>query len=212
VRLALNPNGAALRNYYVRQMGIPVSSLSDEALLEGYASGDKELAVAFIRRFQSRVYGVALAVLGDPAGAEDVAQQAFERAWRHGSTYDARRGSVGTWLAAITRNLAIDTTRVRKADPVEVDALLAALPAGPNEPEAKALDAEASREIMRALRLLPNEQARAIVLAGMLGMSASQVAAAEAIPLGTAKTRIRTAMSRLRGSLREGHLTGLAND
>jgi len=196
----------------VRQMGIPVSSLSDEALLAGYASGDRELSVAFIRRFQSRVYGVALAVLGDPVGAEDVAQQAFERAWRHGPTYDARRGAVGTWLAAITRNLAIDTTRVRKADPVEVDALLAAMPAGPNEPEAKALEAESSRDIARALRLLPAEQARAVVLAGMLGMSASQVAAAEAIPLGTAKTRIRTAMGRLRASLRTEHLTELSND
>jgi RNA polymerase sigma-70 factor (ECF subfamily) len=86
------------------------------------------------------------------------------------------------------------------------------MPAGPNEPEAKALEAESSRDIARALRLLPAEQARAVVLAGMLGMSASQVAAAEAIPLGTAKTRIRTAMGRLRASLRTEHLTELSND
>lgn len=193
-------------------MGIPVSSLSDEALLSGYANGDRELAVAFIRRFQSRVYGVALAVLGDPTGAEDVAQEAFERAWRHGSTYDARRGSVGTWLAAITRNLAIDTTRVRRADPVEIDALLAAMPSVPNEPEDKALESESSRYVSRALRQLPPEQARAVVLAGMVGMSASQVAAAEGIPLGTAKTRVRTAMGRLRGSLRQANPVELAND
>ena len=184
-------------------MGIPVSSLSDEALLSGFASGDRELSVAFIRRFQSRVYGVALAVLGDQTGAEDVAQQAFERAWRHGSVYDARRGSVGTWLAAITRNLAIDSTRVKKAYPVEIGALLAAMSAGPNDPEDKALESESRREVGRALRQLPPEQARAVVLAAMVGMSASQVAAAEGIPLGTAKTRIRSAMRRLRDNLRD---------
>ena len=53
-----------------------------------------ELAVAFVRRFQRIVFGVALAVIGDPTTAEDVAQHAFEQAWRHASVYDSRRGSV----------------------------------------------------------------------------------------------------------------------
>ncbi|HXW39114.1 MAG TPA: sigma factor, partial [Acidimicrobiales bacterium] len=95
-------------------VGLPVEQLPDEALLAGYSSGDAELTVAFVRRFQSKVFGVALAVVGEAATAEDVAQQAFERAWRHGRAFDQRRGSVSTWLSAITRNLAIDTMRLRR--------------------------------------------------------------------------------------------------
>ena len=68
--------------------------LNDEALLAGLGAGDAELAVAFVRRFQRIAFGVALAVTSDPITAEDIAQQAFEQAWRHASIYDSRRGSV----------------------------------------------------------------------------------------------------------------------
>ena len=60
--------------------------------------------VAFVRRFQRIVFGVAIAVTGDPVTAEDVAQQAFEQAWRHASVYDSRRGSVRAWLTRIRRS------------------------------------------------------------------------------------------------------------
>jgi RNA polymerase sigma factor (sigma-70 family) len=176
-------------------------ALSDEVLLAGYASGDPDLTVAFVRRFQARVYGVALAVTGDPGAADDVAQQAFVRAWRHGATFDRRRGAVGTWLAAITRNLAIDSLRVRRPVPVDTDVLLARVAAADRSPEATAMGSESAGELRAALRQLPPAQARAVVLAGIAGLSASQVAAAEGIPLGTAKTRIRSAMLALRRTL-----------
>ncbi|HLH27792.1 MAG TPA: sigma-70 family RNA polymerase sigma factor, partial [Acidimicrobiales bacterium] len=184
-----------------RSVGIPVEQLPDDALLAGYTAGDDELTVAFVRRFQSRVFGVALAVLGDVAAAEDVAQQAFERVWRHGHAFDERRGSVSAWLSAIARNLAIDAMRVRRPLPVDPDVLLAGIGAGADSPEHSALLGESSTELRAALRELPAEQTRAIVLAGIAGLSASQVAAREGIPLGTAKTRIRTAMQRLRAAL-----------
>ncbi len=175
-----------------------MEQLPDEALLAGFAGSDGELTVAFVRRFQSKVFGVALAIVGEVATAEDVAQQAFERAWRHGHAFDQRRGSVSAWLSAITRNLAIDTMRVRRPLPVDPDALLARVGAGGDDPEHLAALDESSNELRAALRRLPAEQARALVLAGIVGLSASQVAAREGIPLGTAKTRIRTAMHRLR--------------
>ena len=87
----------------------------DDALLAGFAVGDSDAAAAFIRRHQRRVFGLALAVVGDPVLAEDVAQEAFARAWRHAGAYDPRRGSVPTWLLTITRNLAIDAARLRRA-------------------------------------------------------------------------------------------------
>lgn len=185
----------------MRRIGLPVDQLPDETLLAGYSAGDDELTVAFVRRFQSRIYGVALAVIGDAGAAEDVAQQAFEKAWRHGHTYDPRRGSVTTWLTAITRNLAIDATRVRRPAPVDAEVLLTRVVAGGDGPEQTALVGESAAELRRALRDLPVEQARALVLSGIAGLSASQVAASEGIPLGTAKTRIRTGMHRLRASL-----------
>src|SRR5256885_16983767 len=87
--------------------------VTDEALLAGFAVGDPEAAETFIARFQRRVYGVALAITRDARFAEDVAQEAFVRAWRHAETFDPRRGSVATWLIVIARNLAVDAMRTQ---------------------------------------------------------------------------------------------------
>src|SRR2546429_6441715 len=95
-----------------------VSTVSDEALLAGLATGDRDAAAGFVRRFQSRVYGLAVTILGDASAAEDVAQETFLRAWRHASTYDARRGPVSAWLFTIRRNLALDLASVNRSQPV----------------------------------------------------------------------------------------------
>ncbi|MFC9281516.1 RNA polymerase sigma factor [Streptomyces collinus] len=179
----------------------PVGRLPDEALLSGLATGDPELAVTFVRRFQHRVFGVAMAVTGDPQLAEDVAQQTFERAWRHAQIYDSRRGSVTTWLTTIAHNLAIDAVRARRTEPVAPEDLDALLGVVTETPERWALADEASSLLRAAVARLPREQARALVMAGVYGMTAQQVAEAEKIPLGTAKTRIRAAMQKLRTAL-----------
>src|ERR1700674_3833079 len=94
-------------------------SAADDALLAGYANGDPDASVAFVRRHQRRVFGLALSIVSDASLAEDVAQEAFTRAWRHATTYDTRRGSVPAWLLTITRNLAIDAIRLRRARPID---------------------------------------------------------------------------------------------
>lgn len=190
----------------MRRVDPRVSGLPDEALLAGFAAGDPELARAFVRTFQAKVYGIARRIVVDPRIAEDVAQAAFERAWRHARTYDPRRGSVGGWLGIIARNLAIDTVRVRPVVPVEAAVLVRAMTeqGSDSPPERAALEAESVARLRSALRTLPSEQARAVVLAGIAGMSASQIADNEHIPLGTAKTRIRTAMLKLRSILEAG--------
>ncbi|MFD5589494.1 RNA polymerase sigma factor [Streptomyces sp. NPDC058733] len=179
----------------------PVGRLPDDALLSGLATGDPELAVGFVRRFQHRVFGVALAVTRDERLAEDVAQQTFERAWRHAQIYDSRRGSVTTWLTTIAHNLAIDAVRARRSEPVAPEDLDVLLGAVTETPERWALADEASAQLRAAVARLPRGQARALVLAGVYGMTAQQVAEAERIPLGTAKTRIRAAMAKLRTTL-----------
>jgi RNA polymerase sigma factor (sigma-70 family) len=180
---------------------LPVGELTDEALLAGFGSGDEESTLAFVRRFQQKVFGVAVAVLGDGHAAEDVAQLTFERAWRHARTYDSRRGSVASWLTSIARNAAIDASRLRRAIPTDALELLERTGISSDTPERRALSNESASELRAALALLPRDQARAIVLAGIAGFSASQIALVEGIPLGTVKTRIRTAMQRLRVAL-----------
>lgn len=184
----------------MRTVGTPGDLLPDDALLAGLGAGDAALALAFVRRFQRIVFGVALAVVGDPGTAEDVAQQAFEQAWRHASVHDARRGSVRAWLKAITRNLAIDVVRARSALPMDPDDLPVLLAAMTESPERVAVANDSAAGLRQALARLPPPQARAVAMSGIYGMTARQVADAEEIPLGTAKTRIRDGMRRLRAA------------
>jgi RNA polymerase sigma factor (sigma-70 family) len=94
-----------------------VWEVSDEALFAGYASGDPEAAARFVDRFRRRVYGLALAVVRVPVDAEEVAQEAFVRAWRFAASFDERRGSVAAWLLGITRNVALDSVRAAAGGP-----------------------------------------------------------------------------------------------
>jgi RNA polymerase sigma factor (sigma-70 family) len=177
-------------------------SVSDDALLAGLATGDPEAASAFVRRFQRRVFGLALTIVGESRAAEDVAQEAFLRAWRHAGAYDARRGTVVTWLLTITRNLAIDAVRVRRPVTLDPDVILGLDLAGAERlpEELVALRDDADR-LAAALARLPADQRRALVLAGLMGQTAREVSEVEGIPLGTAKTRIRTGLLRLRAAL-----------
>src|ERR1700704_1503346 len=99
-------------------------AVSDDALVAGLAAGDQDAAAAFVRRFERRVFGLARTIVPDDRAAEDVAQEAFLRAWRHAAAYDPRRGSVVGWLLTITRNLAIDAVRVRRPVAFDPAALL----------------------------------------------------------------------------------------
>jgi RNA polymerase sigma-70 factor (ECF subfamily) len=179
----------------------PPGGLSDEALLAGLTFGDAEAGREFIRRFQSRVYGLALAVLRDPALAEDVAQEAFLRAWRHGPSYDPRRGTVAAWLLRITRNLAIDALRLRRAEVMDPGVLAALVPPSDASVEDAAVTSEAVAAVRRALRSVPEDQCRALLLAAFYGRTAEEISRSEAIPLGTAKTRIRLGLRRVRAQL-----------
>ena len=186
----------------VARIGVPVERMDDHALLAGYADGVPEVAVAFVRRFQGHVYGIALAILGDAVLAEDVAQHAFERAWRNARRYDPERAGVRTWLTTITRNLAIDSLRSRKPVPVDPADLVRLLGPPEDDPGHKSVQSDSAQALRTAIRRLPPEQGRALVMAGIYRLTAEEVAASEGIPLGTAKTRIRSAMRKVRDELR----------
>jgi RNA polymerase sigma-70 factor (ECF subfamily) len=185
----------------VQTMGAPAEGLPDETLLAGLGAGDADLAIAFVRRFQRVVYGVALTVTRDPGTAEDVAQQAFEQAWRHAQVYDSRRGSVRAWMTTIAHNLAVDVLRARTSAPVDPAELPALLTAVTDTPERVAVARDSAAGLRHALAQLPGTQARAVAMAGIYGMTARQIAVAEGVPLGTAKTRIRDGMLKLRAAV-----------
>jgi RNA polymerase sigma-70 factor (ECF subfamily) len=192
---AVNPGSAAGRSS-------PVWVVSDDALLDGLATGDPDAAAAFVERFQRRVFGVAVRIVGDSSLAEDVAQETFVRAWQRAGAFDPRRGTVVSWLLAIARNLAIDTVRLRRIVIVDPDELLARRdPVGDRGPADLALLGSETERLRVAIRRLPKEQSRALVLAAFFGHTAQEIADSEEIPLGTAKTRIRTAMIRLRAAM-----------
>jgi RNA polymerase sigma factor (sigma-70 family) len=172
--------------------------LPDDALLSAVALGEVDAAAVFVRRFQRRVYGLAITITGDRTLAEDIAQQAFERAWRHGASYDARRASVSTWLLTITRNLAIDALRVRRPMPVDPWTFGEMLAPNAIDPAAAAVNGDHLARLRRALEMLPVEQRRAVVLATIGGRTTTEIGRLEGIPVPTAKTRLRTGLRRLR--------------
>ena len=176
---------------------------SDEALLAGYATGDPRTAAAFVRRFQGRVYGLALTIVRQPALAEEVAQETFTRVYRHAGNYDARRGRVSTWLLSIARNLAIDVTRLKRLDPVDPEVIEAEVTIDFQAPGADegGLQPDERDQLCSAIGDLPDDQRRAIVLAAYLGRTAREISDLDDVPLGTVKTRIRTAMLKLRSEL-----------
>lgn len=177
------------------------AQLDDDALVAGLALADADAATEFVRRFQSKVYGMAVAVTRERALAEDVAQEALVRAWRAAATFDARRGSVLSWLLTITRNAGIDAVRARRQVPADTEQLETLLQAALVEDTAEIATTHIEgRRATDRLRSLPAEQARAVALAVLAGCTAAEVGAHEGVPLGTAKTRIRTGLRRLRAA------------
>jgi len=187
---------------WMRQSTVAEGELSDEALLAGMAVGDQSAAVAFTRRYQRRLFGLAYSMTNDAGVAEDVAQEAMIRVWRHAPVFDPRRGSVTSWVLTITRNLAIDALRLRRAVPTDPDDFAAsAMASSEHNPEDAVRRGDAREIVQAALRVLPEEQRRAVVLAAVYGRTALEISESEGIPLGTAKTRIRTALIRLRAAV-----------
>ena len=148
------------------------------------------------------VYAAALRILGNPAQAQDVVQDVFLRVWRRPGAFDARRGEIGSYLRMIARSRAVDLWREGQAAGRASDRLkLVIEPAEQrvDESPAAAIERADTRETVReALRRLPEAQREALGLAYWGGLSAGEIADREQVPLGTAKSRIRLGLARLR--------------
>jgi RNA polymerase sigma-70 factor, ECF subfamily len=176
----------------------PTPSGQDDATLLGLVErGDEHAMAALFDRYSKVVYSVALRVLRDPASAEDVLQEVFMQIWRSPARFVASRGSLGGWLAVVARNRSIDTLRRKKpSEPVD-DMAMASNYNLANEAERNSLMEKAKAVIVQ----LPMEQRKTLEMAFFDGLTHSEIAEMTGDPLGTVKTRIRSALSSLRKAL-----------
>ncbi len=171
--------------------------LEDELLLQCVGNGDQQAMAEIFDRYGRLVYSVALRVLGDAGQAEDVLQDVFFSVWREPQKFQKDRGPLGAWLAVVSRNRAIDSLRRRKPSDSLDDVVLASKTSLVSEIERDSL----IDKIRNAMMILPPEQKLSMELAYFEGLSHSEIAARTGDPLGTVKTRIRSALLSLRKAL-----------
>lgn len=178
-------------------MSADAFDLPDGTLIERIAARDHAAFEELHRRYARAVLGLALRRIGDRGRAEDATQETFTAIWRSAARYDAARGPGAPWLYTVARNTIVNGLR-RAPEPATETPDTAADEAGPPE------HAEASWEawrLHRALETLPASERRVVELAYWSGLSQSEIASFLDIPLGTVKTRVRTALHRLADTL-----------
>jgi RNA polymerase sigma-70 factor (ECF subfamily) len=176
---------------------------ADRRLVERLAARDMDAAAELYDRYAGQILALARRILRNDGDAEEVVQDVFSQAWRNAGGYDTSRGSVGGWLLVMARTRAIDRLRARHSRP---DTAAAAVPEtlrapGPMPVDQVLSDEQAAR-VRSALADLPQPQRQALELAYYEGLTQSEIAERLTEPLGTVKTRIRSALTTLRERLR----------
>ncbi|MFD1703859.1 sigma-70 family RNA polymerase sigma factor [Methylopila henanensis] len=163
-------------------------------------SQDREAFAELFDHYAPRLSAYLQRLGADSAVAEEVAQDAMVALWRKAGLFDRQKSSVGTWLYRIARNRRIDLMRRARGQTVDLEDAVSPIDDAP-QPDA-ALDAsEREGFVRRAMATLPPEQFNLVRLAFFEGRSHSEIAESEGLPLGTVKSRIRLAFSRLRRRL-----------
>jgi RNA polymerase sigma-70 factor, ECF subfamily len=182
---------------------VDVSSDGDRLLVERIRAGDDQALAAVYDQHAGLVYGLARRVARDEQLARDVTQEVFAYLWEMPGRVDLTRGSLRTYLAMLAHRRAVDEVRRREARSRAEAA--AALPEPQDGPETRVVDAATQtwrkKHLTALLDMLPAEQRAAVRLAYYDGLTYVQVATALGIPEGTAKTRLRSALARLRALL-----------
>lgn len=183
---------------------------SDLEVVARLVAGDERALGTLYDRHGAMAYGLASAMMHDPADAEEVVAEAFAQVWRTAAMFDAARGSVVAWVATIVRTRALDLLRSqkRRARVLETAAAMTeegaspALSTGAPSPDRGVELSESQRLVREALDALPAAQRAVLELAYFGGMSQSEIAEELREPLGTVKTRMRSGMDKMRTALR----------
>ncbi len=180
---------------------VPPEQATDADLVVRIAGRDREAFEVIYHRYIRSIFGLALQRLRDRERAEDAVQDVFAAVWRSAGSYKPERGPAAPWLYAIARNAIVDRVRARNELPMEPPDLMSDEP-GPAE---RAESSFVSWRVHRALETLPEREREVVELAYWSGLSQSEVASFLDIPLGTVKTRTRSALTHLADVL-EGEL------
>lgn len=171
-------------------------SLDDAALMRRIQRGDTAAFGRLYDRHATAVYSVARRILRDPAGAEDVTQEAFISMWRARADYAPERGAAGAWLTTIARHRAIDALRrLHPEQPFDAHADRREAPERTDDEVMRRADGEA---VGGLLERLPPDQREVIELAYRDGLTQTEIATRLDLPLGTVKSRARLGLGRLR--------------
>src|SRR5579863_2523875 len=190
------PQGDATRVATARKAREPGEL--DQALLRRVAAGDESALASLYDRYAGVIYSVTNRILRDTGAAEEVVQDIFYQLWRSASQFDLARGSLPGWLLVIARNRAIDRLRGRSRKLLEetMEPVATALAL-----DTSAAQAEAMAKVRAALGSLPANQREALELAYFEGLTHTEIADRTGEPLGTVKTRLRTAVQSLKKAL-----------
>jgi len=172
--------------------------IEDQTLIEQITHGDQKAFLALYDRYAARVHALTLRVLGDSMLAEEATQDTFLKVWGRARQYTPNRGKFITWLLTIARRTALDRLRLESRRPVLSTAQ------DPEETWKSVVNGDTHsdearwRSLYFAVKALPEEQRQVIELAYYKGLSQSEIAEVLDWPLGTVKTRVRSAMQALR--------------
>jgi RNA polymerase sigma-70 factor (ECF subfamily) len=172
-------------------------SPSDEQLVAAIAGGDDLALGELYDRYSRPAYNLALRILRDSGLAQDAVQDALLGVWRTAAAFDAKRGTVSTWLLTLVHRRAVDV--VRREERRRTDVLADDAPQESGEStEDEAELRERRIRVQAALAQLPDDQRQALELAYYGGLSQSDLAERLGVPLGTIKSRMFTALAKLR--------------
>jgi RNA polymerase sigma factor (sigma-70 family) len=174
----------------------PLLAREEQQLVEGLLAGNEDAVRQLYARYARPIYTLGLRLLGSAEAAEELTQDVFLAAWRKAARFDPTRGRLSTWLMTIAHNLAVDRLRretgVTRPHLVLVDEVPDMPTAGEDEP---LMERDAA---IRALACLSIAEKRLLARAYFGGLTAREIADADGIPLGTVKTRLRTALIKVR--------------
>jgi RNA polymerase sigma-70 factor (ECF subfamily) len=181
----------------------PAQQLS--ALLSRCARGDEQAFAQLYDATARRVHGLVLRVVRDPAQAEEVTQEVYLQAWRTSARYDATKGSALSWLMTLAHRRAVDRVRAAEAASRQDTTYHQRTQAVPHDATAEAAESSIeARRVRTALAELSTVQREALELAYFGGYTHTEVATMLDLPVGTAKTRIRDGLIRLRDAMGVG--------
>ena len=178
--------------------------LTDLELLAQISKQDREALATLYDRYGRRVFALAVRILNDPVGSEEVTQDVFMSVWRRGASYTSKKGKFTTWMFSIAHNRTIDELRKRRRDRSRENDDIEDhydLKSSDISPADAAVAQSEYAKVKAAMDKLPEEQKSVVELSYFKGLTQTEIATKTGQPLGTVKTRMRLALKKLRVAL-----------